>query len=66
MRDQFPAKEAAMTDPIEKQRDQPAEAAADPEPEVNPDVIQDLDVTGDDAGDIAGGCSWTHTSLGPQ
>jgi hypothetical protein len=33
------------------------EAATEPEPEVKPEVIQDLDVTGDDADDIVrGGC----------
>jgi hypothetical protein len=38
-----------------EQRDLRAEAAADLEPEVRPEVIQDLDVTGDDADDIVGG-----------
>jgi hypothetical protein len=51
-----------MTEPRELQ----AEAAADPGPEVRPELIKDLDVTGDDAEDVAGGCSWTHTSLNPQ
>jgi hypothetical protein len=51
-----------MTEPRNTQRDRQAEAAADRQPEVRPEVIQDLDVTGDDADIIAGGaCSakWT-------
>lgn len=45
-----------MTEP----RDLPAEAGADPGPEVKPEAIQDLDVTGDDADGIVGGsCVFT-------
>jgi hypothetical protein len=62
----IPQKEAVMTEPRDTQENRPDEAAADQEPEVMPEVIQDLDVTGDDAGDVAGGCSWTHTSFAPQ
>jgi hypothetical protein len=40
-----------MTDSRDTQRERQAEAAADPESE----VIQDLDVTGDDADRIAAG-----------
>jgi hypothetical protein len=40
-----------------------AEAATEPEPEVKPEVIQDLDVTGDDADDIVrGGCMPTRAA----
>jgi hypothetical protein len=54
-----PAKEAVMTEPRDTQRDLPTDVAADPEPEVKPEVIQDLDVTGDDAADVVGGrTSW--------
>jgi hypothetical protein len=38
-----------------QQHDLQAEAATEPEPEVKPEVIQDLNVTGDDADDIVGG-----------
>jgi hypothetical protein len=47
--DQSRQQEAVMTEP----RGTKADAAADPE--VRPDAIQDLDVTGDDADRIAGG-----------
>jgi hypothetical protein len=43
-----------MTEPRNTQRGLPADAAADPEPEVEPKAIQDLDVTGD--------CSWTQVT----
>jgi hypothetical protein len=47
-----------MTDPRNFEPDRQAEAHADREPEVRPELIKDLDVTGDDAGNIAGGsCS---------
>ena len=38
-----------------QQRDLQAEAATEPEPEVRPEVIEDLDVSGDDGDDIVGG-----------
>lgn len=44
-----------MTEPRDTQREPQAQAAADPGPEVRPEVIQDLDVTGDAADRIAGG-----------
>jgi hypothetical protein len=53
-------------EPRDMQRDQPADAAADPEPEVRPEVIQDLDVTGDEAGDVVGGCSRTRIPVAQQ
>jgi hypothetical protein len=50
---------AVMTE----QRDQQAEAATEPEPEVKPEVIEDLDVTGDDAEEIVrGGCMPTRAA----
>lgn len=55
------AQEAVMTEPRDVEPDRQAEAHADREPEVRPELIKDLDVTGDDAGDVAGGCSWTVT-----
>jgi hypothetical protein len=51
-----------MTEPGETQREIQAEAAADPGPEVRPELIKDLEVRNDDAQDIAGGCSWTNTT----
>jgi hypothetical protein len=53
-----------MTEPNEMSSKGAPEVAADPEPEVRPEVIQDLDVTGDDAADIAGGF-WLPTSNRP-
>jgi hypothetical protein len=51
--------EAVMTE----QRDPRTEAATEPEPEVRPEVIQDLDVTGDDADEIVrGGCMPTRAA----
>lgn len=47
--------EAVLTEPRDMQRERETEAATDPGPEVRPEVIKDLDVTGDDAGDIAAG-----------
>jgi hypothetical protein len=38
-----------------EQRDLQAKAAADPGLEVRPELIKDLDVTGDDADNVAGG-----------
>src|SRR5689334_6163680 len=49
--------EVVMTDPHETQRDRKTEATADPKPEVKPELIKDLDVTGEDAENIAGGQS---------
>ena len=43
-----------MTKPRDMQRERQAEAAADREPEVKPEVISDLDVPSDDAEHIAG------------
>ncbi len=43
-----------MTEPRAMQRERETEAmTADREPEVNPEVIQDLDMTGGDAENIA-------------
>jgi hypothetical protein len=51
-----------MTDPQDMHSDRETPPApADPAPEVKPELIKDLDVTGDDAYNIAGGCSWTVT-----
>jgi hypothetical protein len=51
-----------MTEPRDIEHELDAEATTtDRELEVRPEVIKDLDVTGDDARDIAGGCSWTVT-----
>jgi len=49
-----------MTKPPEFELDREAQIHPDREPEVRPELITDLDVTGDDAGDIAGGCSWRN------
>jgi hypothetical protein len=56
---QTKAQEAVMTEPRDMHRERQTNATtADPEPEVRPELIKDLDVSGDDAGDIAGGsCS---------
>jgi hypothetical protein len=55
--------EAVMTEPRDMHRDGETEPApADPVLEVTPELIKDLDVTGDDAYNIAGGCSWTNTT----
>jgi hypothetical protein len=52
-----------MTEPRDMHRDGETEPApADPVLEVTPELIKDLDVTGDDAYNIAGGCSWTKTT----
>ncbi len=51
-----------MTEPRDMQRELQAEAAADPEPEVKPELIQDLDVTDDDV-EVMGGCV---NSLNPK
>jgi hypothetical protein len=48
-----------MTDPSDMQHEPETEATPDPEPEVRPEVIKDLDVTSDDADVIAGGCPQT-------
>ena len=44
-----------MTEPRDMHRELQTETAADPQPEVKPHVIQDLDVTSEDADDIRGG-----------
>ncbi len=44
-----------MTEPRSFEPDREAETHPDREPEVKPELIKDLDVTGDDAEDIAGG-----------
>lgn len=51
-----------MTERRDTQRELGAEAAADPEP----DAIQDLDVTGDDADRIAAGFGRLQTQYRPQ
>jgi hypothetical protein len=56
------AKEAVMTEPRDAHRDRDTEATtADRNPEVKPELIKDLDVTGDDA-DVWGGCSFTRVT----
>jgi hypothetical protein len=54
-----------MTEPRDMHREPQAEAASDLE--VSPELIKDLDVPGDHAGNIAGagGCSETIYSLAP-
>jgi len=50
-----------MTEPRDMHSERDTDATtADREPEVTPEVIKDLDVTGDDA-DVWGGCSFTET-----
>lgn len=52
-------------EPGKTQRELPARPAADPKPEVRPEVIQDLDVTADDIPDIVGGgCVLSKTRAG--
>jgi hypothetical protein len=47
-----------MTEPRDMQHELHTEAtAADGEPEVRPEVIQDLDLANEEAEDIRGGCS---------
>jgi hypothetical protein len=48
-----------MTEPRDKHDDRPTDATTDDrEPQVKPELIKDLDVSGDDVGDIArGSCS---------
>lgn len=59
--------EAAMIKPRDIHHDPETEAAtADLEPEVTPELIKDLDVAGDDADNIAGGCSWTRVTGNPN
>lgn len=48
-----------MTDLHETQRDGETELTADPKPEVKAELIKDLDVTGEDVENIAGGQSRT-------
>jgi hypothetical protein len=45
-----------MTKPRERETEA---ATSDQEPQVRPEVIQDLDLAGDDADKIAGGCPST-------
>lgn len=45
-----------MTDPRDMHR---GEGTIDPQPEVKPELIKDLDVSGEDAENIAGGQSRT-------
>jgi hypothetical protein len=52
-----------MTEPRNTKTRREAQARADREPEVRPEVIQDLDVTGDDADIIAGGECGTHNTI---
>jgi hypothetical protein len=53
-----------MTEPREMQRQRQTTATAtDRDPEVRPEVIQDLDVTGADADNIAGGVKSITTNL---
>jgi hypothetical protein len=54
-----------MTEPRSFEPDREDATQADREPEVRPELIKDLDVTGDDAGDIVGGCSYTTTTCEP-
>ena len=44
-----------MTKPRTRQRDLQAPLAADPAAPINPDMILDLEVSGDDADDVGGG-----------
>jgi hypothetical protein len=53
---EHPAKEDVMTKPSSG-----TDREALSQPEVKPEVIKDLDVTGDDADDIVGGC--LHNTL---
>jgi hypothetical protein len=52
-----------MTDPHESELDPEAVKQADREPEVKPEVIKDLDMTGEDAEDVAGGKAPTIISF---
>jgi hypothetical protein len=55
-----------MTEPRDNHHDRQTDAAThDREPQVRPELIKDLDVTGDDADGIAGGCSYTTTVCEP-
>jgi hypothetical protein len=52
-----------MTEPPDVHRDWETQPTpADPALEVKPELIKDLDVTGDDVNNIVGGCSWTNTT----
>ncbi len=56
-----------MTESRETQRERQDEAAtADREPEVRPEVIQDLDVPGGDADVMGGGLRSIPPCCGPQ
>jgi hypothetical protein len=54
-----------MTEPRDIQGERQGGAATDPEPEVRPEVISDLDLAGDDADliAIAGGCDPSRAAL---
>jgi hypothetical protein len=49
-----------MTEPRNLEPDREAQTHAGREPEVRPEVIQDLDMPDDDADIIAGGCKGTN------
>jgi hypothetical protein len=53
-----------MTEPRKPEPDREAQTRADRDPEVRPEVIQDLDVIGDDADNIAGGCDFNTATAG--
>jgi hypothetical protein len=53
-----------MTEPRSFEPDREDAAQADREPEVKPELIKDLDVTGDDAGEIVGGSQGGTHALG--
>ena len=49
-----------MSTPDEQQTRRPDEL------ELEPETIKDLDVGDELAGELRGGCSWTHASLAPR
>jgi hypothetical protein len=54
-----------MTEPRDMHDDRQTDATADyREPEVKPELIQDLDVTGDDVVDVMGGCRLSTGNCG--
>jgi hypothetical protein len=52
-----------MTDPTNPEQDPDTKPAADPEPQVEVEMIKDLDVPDDDNAGLLGGCSWTRRSV---
>ena len=53
-----------MTEPRDMRRDEQTKAmTADRDPEVRPEVIQDLDVPGDDEDVIRAGCTTSRPQL---